>query len=134
MISKFIPFLFLALFSSFSSAYASELDKEQPNTAIQGTVVFRIDSRDQKIAVQYSDAIVANQDEAQALTGGEFTVVPQGKVKSELDQDAGASSWYFYYNYAYAYYYRSGYYYNPCFTYNSGYYTYYYYNRYSYWW
>lgn len=134
MFTKLIPFLFLAFFSTFSSAYASELDQDQANTALQGTVVFRVDNRTQDVAVQYSEQVVKNQGQAQDLSNGAFSVVPQNKVKSELDRDGGVSSWYFYYNYAYAYYYNYGYYYNPCFTYARGYYTYYYYNRYSYWW
>ena len=51
-----------------------------------------------------------------------------------LDQDGGASSWYFYtgYNY-YSYLNWYGCWYAPYYTYNYGYYTYYYYSNYYGW-
>ena len=86
------------------------------------------------------DEVVATEAQAQGLIDSKFSAVPQEKVRSELDREAGASSWYWYYpGYSYGYGYGYGYYYggncyNPWYSYGYGYYNYYYYNRYSYWW
>ena len=134
-------FLLVAMTSlSFTATFAGtdELDKDPVNQTIQGTVVLRVDSRTGAMAMMQTDALTSTEAEAQALTNQNFQVVPQEKVKSELDRESGASSWYWYnpgyysgYNYSH-YYYYSGYCYSPWYSYSYGYDSYYYYNRYSY--
>lgn len=123
-----------------NASFAGELDNETSvtNSQMQGTLVIRVDQRNQQAAALKTDAVVTNANQAQALaTNGQFKTLPADKVRTELDHDGGASSWYYfpsygygggyYYNYAYWY----GSWYQPCYTYNYNYYSYYYYN--SYW-
>jgi hypothetical protein len=124
------------------SAFAGpdELDQDRANQAIEGTVVLRVDQRTGEMAMVQVDDVVTTEAAAQNLVNEKFEAVPKDKVRSELDREAGASSWYWYYpGYAYGYgygygYYYGGYCYNPYYSYGYGYYNYYYYNRYSYWW
>jgi hypothetical protein len=136
--------LFLVALLSISSLSAfagtDELDQDNANQALQGTVVLRVDQRTGEMSMIQTDQVVENAAEAQKLSEGEFTTVPAEKIKSELDREAGASSWYWYNpGYSYGYGYNYGYYsygncYNPWYSYSYGYYSYYYYNRYSYYW
>jgi hypothetical protein len=119
-------------------AFAGELDNEAAitNKELKGTVVLRVDSRTHEASYVQTATPLSSQQEAKALAkSAKFAKVPAQKMKSELDQDGGASSWYFYQPYAYNYYqpncYYYGYYYQPYYTYSYGYYNYYYYNS---WW
>lgn len=118
------------------TAFAGELDNESSvtNQAMNGTVVVRVDNRTNQTAVLASATAVNSDTQAQVLAQtGSFQDVSATNVRNELDQDGGASSWYFYsgYNYhSYMYWYGSWY--RPCYTYNYGYYSYYYYS--NYWW
>lgn len=126
--------LVAALALGASSAFAGELDNESSvtNQSMNGTVVIRVDNRTNQTAVLASEQAVTSNAQAQVLaqTGSFDQSAP---VRNELDQDGGASSWYFYsgYNY-YSYVYWYGNWYTPCYTYNYGYYSYYYYSNY-YW-
>jgi hypothetical protein len=136
MFRKVIPFALMAIFSAYSGAQASELDRDNSNQQIQGTVVFRVDNRDGSVAKLETSEVIASTAEAQELSAGQFAPVANEKVRTELDNEAGASSWYFYYNYyySYAYYNCYGRSYAPWYNYSYGYYSYYYYNAYSRWW
>lgn len=133
--------LILALvLTSTTFAVAGELDDESQviNKNLNSTVVVRVDSRDKSVAVLNTQEVVASEAQAVALTQKNFDLVPSDKVRSELDQDGGSSSWYVYwYNYSYAYYptYCWGRnYYSPYYNYRYSYYTYYYYGAYNRWW
>nr|BFD58283.1 hypothetical protein CKG001_03900 [Bdellovibrio sp. CKG001]BFD61713.1 hypothetical protein BdHM001_03940 [Bdellovibrio sp. HM001]BFD65525.1 hypothetical protein HAGR004_05470 [Bdellovibrio sp. HAGR004] len=117
-----------------SFAFAGELDNESSvtNQSMNGTVVIRVDNRNNQTAVLATPSPLTSDAQAQTLAQtGAFEQA--ANVRSELDQDGGASSWYFYsgYNY-YSYVYWYGNWYTPCYTYNYGYYSYYYYSNY-YW-
>lgn len=131
--------LILAAILAFAgSATASELDNESSvtNQSMNGTVVIRVDTRNNQAAVLASEQVVTNEAQAQNLVqNGSFSEVPAQNLRSELDSDGGASSWYFYRGYNYGYYgyvnwYGNWYY--PRYYYNYGYYNYYYYS--NYWW
>jgi hypothetical protein len=117
-------------------AFAGELDNESSitNQSMNGTVVIRVDSRSNKTSVLSSQQVVANDSEAKALVQeGSFKEVPAANLKKELDQDGGASSWYFYGGYSPYYSYNMYWYgswYTPCYSYNYNYYNYYYYSYY----
>lgn len=119
-----------------STGFAGELDNESSvtNQSMNGTVVIRVDTRNNETSVLATDKAVASDAQAQVLAQtGSFQSVPAAHVKNELDQDGGASSWYFYsgYNY-YSYMYWYGSWYTPCYSYSYSYYRYYYYS--NYWW
>jgi len=125
--------------SAGTSAWAGELDNESSvtNQSMNGTVVIRVDTRTHQTSVLASEKAVTNNVEAQALARqGSFQAVSAEHVRSELDNDGGASSWYFYtpyqpsYSYAYGYMYWYGTWYTPCYSYSYGYYEYYYYSNY----
>lgn len=117
-----------------SFAFAGELDNESSvtNQSMNGTVVIRVDNRNNQTAVLASETAVTSNAQAQTLAQtGSFEQA--ANVRSELDQDGGASSWYFYSGYSYySYVYWYGNWYTPYYTYNYGYYSYYYYSNY-YW-
>ncbi|MGZ3768839.1 MAG: hypothetical protein ACXVCP_05040 [Bdellovibrio sp.] len=120
-----------------SFAFAGELDNESSvtNQSMNGTVVVRVDTRNNQTAILATSKPVASNSEAQSLIEkGNFKKVPAANVKSELDQDGAASSWYYYNGYGsyYSYMYWYGSWYSPCYSYNYGYYRYYYYS--NYWW
>ena len=118
--------LSVALLMGAAVASAGELDRDVANQGLNGTVVLRIDNRTQAASVMKTDAVIANDAQAQALAAkGDFAPLASKNVRGELDRDGGASSWYFYGGYSYLYYY--GYSYTPCYTYAYSYYSYYYY-------
>jgi hypothetical protein len=121
-----------------SIATASELDNETgvTNSKLQGTLVLRVDTRTHETSFAQTPQAVPSGKAAKSLSKAvKFAKVPAHKMKSELDQDGGASSWYFYQPYNYNYYrphcYWYGNYYAPYYTYSYGYYNYYYYSS---WW
>ena len=141
---RFILTAILAL--GATSAFAGELDNESgiTNKQLQGTLVLRVDTRTNDSAYVQFDQGLKSESEAKTLAKtATFAKVPSNKVRSELDQDGGASSWYFYGNYNNGYgspygypyytpvcnYYGNSY--NPYYSYNYGNYNYYYYG--SYW-
>lgn len=140
MLKKLLVSTLLSVACVSAFAGTDELDQDKANQAIQGTVVLRVDTRTGEMAMTRVDEVVSTEAAAQELVNENFEAVPQDKVRSELDREAGASSWYWYYpGYAYGYGYGYGYYsygacYNPWYSYGYGYYNYYYYNRYSWWW
>lgn len=117
-----------------SSAVASELDNEGSvtNQGLQGTVVIRVDSRDGSVSMAQAQT-PANTRDAQALAqAANFRQVGAAHLRSELDQDAGASSWYWYNNpYSYSHLGWYGYSYYPYYNYSYSYYSYYYYSSYA---
>lgn len=134
---RFILAATLALGVS-SFALAGELDNEAgvTNKELTGTLVLRVDTRTNEAAYVKLDAGLNSEAEAIALAqSATFSKVPAANLKTELDQDGGASSWYFYSPYQYPYYTPAcnyyGNYYNPYYSYNYGYYNYYYYGS---WW
>ncbi len=124
-------------FVSSAQAGIDELDQDPVNQTIQGTVVLRVDQRTGEMAMLQTEALTDTEAEAQSLIHNHFENVPQDKIKSELDRESGASSWYWYYpgynsGYGYnRYYYNYGNCYSPWYSYYYGNYSYYYYNRYS---
>lgn len=143
MLKNIILGIIVSLNCTLVFAGVDELDQDKANQALQGTVVMRIDQRTGTLSMAQVENVVTSKAEALVLAKGNFQAVPNEKIRSELDREAGASSWYWYYpgysngygyNYGYnnAYYYYYGNCYNPWYSYSSGYYSYYYYNRYSY--
>jgi len=127
-----------ASFTATTFASTGELDNDPVNQSIKGTVVLRVDTRTGEMAMLHTDAVTNTETDAQSLINHDFQVVPQEKVKTELDRESGTSSWYWYtpyysygYNYSH-YYYNYGNCYSPWYAYSYSYYSYYYYNRYSY--
>jgi hypothetical protein len=119
-----------------TSVFAGELDNEGAvvNQTLQGTVIVRLDTRTHEVAAVKLSDVMNSEVQAQNAVNNSFQTLPATQVRSELDQDGGASSWYFYtgYNY-YSYLNWYGCWYAPYYTYNYGYYTYYYYSNYYGW-
>lgn len=120
-----------------STSFAGELDNEGSvtNQGLQGTVIVRIDNRNQSAAILQTEQVLTSEQAAHALAASsDFKSLPAQNVRGELDRDGGASSWYWYrgYNY-YNYLYWYGNYYYPCYNYNYSYYSYYYYSSYWRW-
>lgn len=127
------------ILSVATAAVAGELDNDQTvaNQGLQQTVVVRVDTRDNSMAVLNSQATVTSEAQAKGLAQANFSAVPTDKVRTELDRDGGASSWYVYWGYNYGYYPAYYYYgncYNPYYNWGWGYYRYYYYGSYYPWW
>src|SRR5690606_19252914 len=124
------------------NASASELDNEAAvtNQGIQGTLVIRVDQRDNSVSyLQVEEGLSSEQQALSVAHDGQFQTLPENQVKNELDNAAGASSWYYYYVNPYNHYYNNcvnwyGYNYRPYYSYNHGYYNYYYYGWYNRWW
>lgn len=145
------------------SAFASvdELDQNASNQAIQGTVVLRVNQQTGEMAMVQVNEVVQTKEDAVALANQDFQAIPKDKIRSELDREVSASSWYWYfpgfsfgynggygygggygsggygyggYNQYNPYYYSYGNCYNPWYSYSYNNYAYYYYNRYSYYW
>lgn len=131
---RFVFSLTLAL-SLGSFALAGELDNESgiTNKELQGTLILRVDTRTGEATYVKTEAAMGSEAEAKAFAQtAAFAAVPATNMKSELDHEGGASSWYFYNPYPYYGYYNPycnwyGNYYNPYYSYNYGYYNYYYY-------
>ncbi|WP_413289047.1 hypothetical protein [Bdellovibrio sp. HCB337] len=123
------------VFGMSSFAVAGELDNESgvTNKELQGTMVLRVDTRTGEATYIQTEAAMGSEADAKAFAQkAEFSPVPVSNMKSELDADGGASSWYFYNPYPRYGYYNPycnwyGNYYNPYYQYNNGYYNYYYY-------
>ena len=158
--------LVVSLFTVSTFAQEQGLDSEKGvvnakrGTPIQGTVILRIDTRDNSLSKLDLDQKLKSETDAQkteaqklvAQNEGQFQVLGADHVKSELDRDAGTSSFYFHYRgYGYGYryggygypgsyyyptYYGYGYAYAPYYYYNYGYYNYYCYGNpyYGYGW
>lgn len=122
-------------FGMSSFAVAGELDNESgvTNKELQGTMVLRVDTRTGQATYIQTEKAMASEADAQAFAQtAAFSPVAANNLKTELDADGGASSWYFYNPYrSYGYYnpYCNWYgnYYYPYYQYNYGYYNYYYY-------
>lgn len=140
-------------------AFAGELDNERGVTNkdnMNGTLILRVDKRNSKAEYVATEKVMANKDSAKSYSkSAKYKKLPSGKMRGELDQNGGSSSWYFYngYNNGYNGQYPGGYpgnnngfyngnygYYNPyCnyygqnyqpyYSYNQGYYNYYYYGN-----
>lgn len=159
----FTVLLFAGAIGLSSFGNARELDDERSvtNSQIKGTMILRIDKRTHKAEYVQTDGVMTSKEKAKKTAKtAKFKTVPNAHIKSELDGDAGSSSWYFYNGYRGGYnggydggydggYGRGGYdngYYNnynpycnyygntyrPYYYYNSGYYNYYYYSN-CYW-
>lgn len=126
----------LLILASGTVVQANELDNEQgaATRQLQGTVILRVDKRTNRLDYIKTDKTMKSKEQAnKTALGSKYKSVPSSRARSELDQDGGSSSWYFYGNYYYypnCYWY--GYYYNPYYYYSWGPYNYYYYG--SYWW
>lgn len=127
----------VAMVAGFATpSFAGELDNDAAvaNQNITGTVVIRVDTRTKAVSALQTDRLMKSEVEAQSLTSEKFDAVPAAQIRSELDQDGGSSSWYFYYGYNYNYGYNYGYmnwygnWYQPCYTYTYNNYSYYYYS------
>lgn len=141
----------LILATSFAGA--RELDNDSAYTnqqSLKGTVIVRVNTQDNTVAYTQAAQIPGSEKEAIALSANSsYRKVGAANLRSELDQDGGASSWYWYpgynynagynwgygYNYQYSNLYWYGSYYRPTYYYSYGSYQYYYYSSYSYrWW
>lgn len=113
-------------------AQAGELDQDTRNQGLNGTVVVRVDQRNQSSSVLKTESPVQSNQEAITLAkSAAFKAIKTENVKTELDAAGGASSWYWYCGNQYpTYLYWYGYTYYPVYTYNYSYYTYYYYSWY----
>lgn len=134
---KHLIFAAVVALAAGSTAIAGELDNESSvtNQSMNGTVVVRVDTRNNQAAILTTETPVANNSQAQQLAhDGQFKKVSSKNIKNELDNDGGASSWYFYggSSYYYSSMYWYGNWYRPCYSYNYNYYNYYYYS--NYWW
>jgi len=125
--------------SSFVMANEMNNDLSIANNQLHGTIVLRIDSRNNEATYTKSPAVLASQTQAEKFArNANYAKVPGERVRNELDRDGGTSSWYFYGSYPYynSYYYPTcnwyGTYYNPFYYYSYGYYGYYFYGPY-YW-
>lgn len=109
-----------------ASAFAGELDQDMSNQGLRGTVVMRVDTRDNSVSYVKTDAVPANEQDAKALAANStFVAAPLANVKGELDNAAGTSSWYWYCGPQYPTYLNwYGYNYYPMYTYTYAYYTY----------
>jgi hypothetical protein len=127
------------------NAFANELDNENTitNQGPEGTVVIRIDKRDGSVAIAQSNEVLISKNQAMSLLEkSNFSKVAPQNLRSELDSEAGSSSWYYvytpYYGYNYNYGYNClnwyGYNYYPYYNYSYGYYNYSYYGSYNRWW
>ncbi len=119
-----------------TTVVANELDNESSvtNKQLTGTIVVRVDNRTKKVAALKTSELISEKEAQEIALSGDFKDA-SANVKSELDQDGGASSWYFYYGYNSNYYCNMNYYgnwYRPTYYYNYSYYSYYYYG--NYWW
>lgn len=120
---------------------ANELDQDvsnQQRSELSGTVIFRVDNKTKQVAqVEIADVQATTKDEALALaTQAKYTPIPQGKLRTELDNETGSSSCYWYWNGGfYPTYQYYGYTYTPYCYVNYGPYSYYWYGYGSYcWW
>ena len=118
------------------TAQANELDNESSvtNKEISGTLIVRVDSRNNQTAVMSANQISSEAQAQDLAKNGQFENA-NGNVKTELDQDGAASSWYFYRGYNSYYNCNVNWYgnwYQPRYSYSYGYYSYYYYA--NYWW
>lgn len=120
-------------------SYAGELDDDRSvtNREIQGTMVLRVDPKTNQAAVVKTDQVMPSKEKARNFVQtAKFTAIPSSKMKSELDESSGTSSWYYYPSYGYGGYgyncYYYGYNYSPYYSYYGGGYNYYYYGN-CYW-
>ncbi len=146
--NKFFLVLFtLALTINSNLAISGELDNDSQisnqGQSLNGTVIVRIDHETNSTAITHTDSAFKSNDDAQSFVNStDFQAIPQNHIKkSELDNDGGASSWYYYSPYSYYpygsyyygnYFYYYGNYYSPCYNYSYGRYSYYYYSN-NYW-
>lgn len=126
------------------SAQAGELDNPtQPNVGqADSTIVVRVNTQTGAVEkLELNEGLAVDQAQALAQDSSvQFEQVAQNNIKSELDQEAGASSWYWYcptyYSYpSYGNYYNTGFYsygywYSSYYSYNYSNYNYYYYQPY----
>ncbi|WP_413291183.1 hypothetical protein [Bdellovibrio sp. HCB337] len=138
-------FLFLGM-SSFGSARELDDESSVTNRQIKGTMVLRVDKRTHKAEYVKTDDVMTSKEKAKKFAKtAKFKRVPASNIKSELDHDSGASSWYFYNNQYDGRYgrdgydgryndgYNNGYYNNPyCNYYGNNYQSYYYYSNSNY--
>lgn len=128
MMNKFIVAAVVAITGSF--AMAKTVAPE-----FKGALVLRVDKRDNSVSMASTEGKLATKDDAKAFAKNtKFAALPKDKVqRSELDQETGSSSWYWYYGgYNYNYLNWYGQYYQPFYTYNYSYYNYYYYTGWNY--
>jgi hypothetical protein len=128
------------------SAQAGELDNPNQNnvSSVESTIVIRVNNQTGAVEkLELSDALKQHQAEELAQdAAAPFEKIDASKVKGELDQEAGASSWYWYCptyystpSYGYGNYYNTGFYnygywYSNYYSYNYGNYSYNYYQPY----
>lgn len=133
-----------SLLMSASFASARELDNDSAyanQQSLKGTVVVRVKQDDKSVAYLKTSKVPGSESEAKVMAQNKnYRALPAQNLRSELDQDGGVSSWYWYPGYNYNYYSYSSLYwygnsYQPCYYYTYGGYSYYYYSSYRYgWW
>lgn len=134
---KHLVLIAALLLGTVAVSQAGELDNESSVTnqqAINGTIVIRVDQNGSASVLASATPVAAGVKAHNLVEQGQFQALTQDHVRSELDSDGGAASWYFYngYNYNYGYMNWYGNWFTPYYTYNYGYYRYYYYS--SYYW
>lgn len=81
------------------SALANELDggHRSSQRELQDTIIVRVNTRDNSVSYVRSGKKLTSKEQAKALAkAAKFSKVPASKIRSELDQDGGSSSWYVY--------------------------------------
>ena len=132
--NSFAKLFAVFLFVASATSQANELDLDLTNVIHedkQGTVVLRVNNETNEVSVfETRDTLLVSGELNETLSQATYEGVENSKLKSELDEESGVSSWYFYWGfYTTPSYYYYGYYYRPYYTYRYGYYSYYCYNR-----
>lgn len=100
---KYILSSLLIVLGAGSLAIAGELDNEHGVTNkdnMRGTLVLRINKRTNKAEYVTTDKNLSSKDKAKSFSkNASYKNVPSGKMKNELDNSGGSSSWYFYNGY-----------------------------------
>lgn len=133
-----------SLFLLGTGVVASELDRDPVNVSnpeLQGTFVLRVDQRDNSASMLEAAEIIGSPDQARDLvqrSAGQFAAVPAERLaNSELDLEAGASSWFWCWcnrSWHYPTFGWGGRQYRSYYSYSYNYYTYYFYGSYRRWW
>lgn len=100
---KYLLCSLLFIFGTSSIVFAGELDNERGVTnkdTMHGTLILRVDKRTNKAEYVATEKAMPNRNHAKAYSkSASYKKVPAGKIRGELDQNGGSSSWYFYNGY-----------------------------------
>ncbi len=140
--------LTFALLAVAVSASGGELDRDQPNVgSSESTIIVRVNTQTGAVEkLEISEGLaIAQAEELAKDVSAPFEMVQKSQIKTELDQEAGSSSWFWFcptynsypsYGYGYGANYGNtgfnsyGNWYSNYYSYNTGNYNYYYYQPY----